>query len=255
MQTSSRSSPLPIVFLIVFLDLLGIGILIPIVPQLLANPESPFFLLPAGWTLAQGYILLGLLVTVFPFMQFLATPILGELSDKFGRRPVLLFSLAGTCLSYILFGVAIHLRHIPLLFISRALDGITGGNIAVAQAVISDTTAPDARARSFGLIGAAFGLGFILGPYLGGKLSDPSGFTFFTTFFGVFLIDRFRFTQGDIGDFFSYMGLWIVFAQALVVRPVSRAPYAPLTNLASLVVYCASRMMPPSSAPMMAASA
>ena len=82
-------SPLPIVFLIVFLDLLGIGILIPIVPQLLANPGSAFYLLPAGWSVEDGYLLLGLLVTMFPLMQFVATPILGELSDRFGRKPVL----------------------------------------------------------------------------------------------------------------------------------------------------------------------
>ncbi len=300
-------SPLPIVFLIVFLDLLGIGILIPIVPQLLANPESVFYLLPAGWSVEQGYLLLGLLVMVFPLMQFVATPILGELSDRFGRKPVLLFSLMGTCASYVLFALGIILRNLPLLFVSRALDGFTGGNIAVAQAAISDTTPPEHRAKNFGLIGAAFGLGFIMGPYLGGKLSDPevsrwfdaatpfwfaallslanilfvsfrfaetlahpqpsrrvdwrkaahninhawalaplrplyitnfllvSGFTFFTTFFGVFLINRFGFTQGDIGDFFAYMGLWIVFTQAVIVRRVAKRFSEPAVLRVSLV--------------------
>lgn len=294
MADRSPPSPLAVVILIVFLDLLGVGILIPVIPQLLGNPASPFYLLPDGWTVGQGYVLLGLLVTMFPLMQFFATPILGELSDKFGRKPILLISLAGTALSYALFAFAIVVRHLPLLFFARALDGVTGGNISVAQAAISDTTRPEDRAKSFGLIGAAFGMGFIMGPYIGGKFSDPtvvssfdaatpfwfaavlsvlnilfvavrfvethrtpqadkqinwrksahninrawslaplrplyattfllhSGFTFFTAFFGVFLISRFAYTQGDIGDFFAYLGVWIVFAQAVVVRRASR---------------------------------
>ena len=278
----------------VFIDLLGLGILIPVIPQLLANPESPFFLLPRGMTLGQGYILLGFLTALFPFMQFIATPILGELSDRFGRKPVLAISLLGTCLSYILFAMGIITRNLPLLFISRAFDGITGGNIAVAQAAIADITTPENRAKSFGLIGAAFGLGFILGPFIGGKLSDPhifhafnaatpfwfaavlsfvnvlsvifllpetikqkqqtlvlhlgksvknirkafnlsgmkplfttaflmtAGFTFYVTFFSVFLINKFGFSQGSIGNYFAYVGLWAVFAQAVVVRKLTK---------------------------------
>lgn len=292
-QPAARS-PLGIVFMIVFLDLLGVGILIPVIPQLLANPDSPFFLLPAGWSLDQGYMLLGALIAVFPLMQFVFTPILGELSDKFGRKPVLLFSLVGTCLSYVVFAVGIYLRSLPTLFLARALDGATGGNISVAQAAISDSTAPEHRAKSFGMIGAAFGLGFILGPYLGGKLSDPAvlpwfnaatpfwfaallslfnvafvqlrftetlkvldgdkridwrksarninhawalaplrslfvtnflfqfGFSSFTTFSSVFLIARFGFSQGELGDFFAYIGLWIAFSQAVITRQVSK---------------------------------
>lgn len=293
-MTADPRSPLPVVFFIVFLDMLGIGILIPVVPQLLGNPASPFYLLPAGWSLEHGYILLGALVTLFPLMQFFATPVLGQLSDRYGRKPLLLASLSGTGVSYVLFALGILWRNLPLLFFARAVDGITGGNISVAQASISDVTPPEHRAKNFGLIGAAFGLGFIMGPYLGGKLSDPSvvswfdaatpfwfaallslvnvlfvtvrftetnrhpktdrdinwrksaqniarawtlaplrplyltnflyqsGFTFFTAFFGVFLIDRFGFTQGNIGDFFAYLGVWIVIAQALVVRRVNR---------------------------------
>src|SRR3954469_15735537 len=85
----------------VFIDLLGFGILIPVIPQLLANPASPFFLLPHGLNISQGYIILGFLTAIFPFMQFFATPLLGELSDRFGRKPILAISLFGTCLSYI----------------------------------------------------------------------------------------------------------------------------------------------------------
>ena len=282
------------VFFTVFIDLLGMSILIPIIPQLLANPASSFYLLPHGWSVGQGYILLGFLTAIYPFMQFLATPLLGELSDRFGRKPVLAISLFGTFLSYIVFAIGIITHNIPLLFISRAFDGITGGNIAVAQAAIADITTPDNRAKNFGLIGAAFGLGFILGPFLGGKLSDPSivhwfdattpfwfaailslanvilvlfilpetlkkratelsihwaqsikniikafnlpgitpilgtvfmfqgGFTFFTTFFGVFLITRYGFHQGDIGSYFAFVGICIAISQAFLTRAISK---------------------------------
>ncbi len=278
----------------VFVDLLGFGILLPVIPQLLANPASPFYLLPHGVSLKMGYIILGFLTAIFPFMQFLATPILGELSDRFGRKPVLAFSLFGTSLSYVIFAMGVLTRNLPLLFIARAFDGLTGGNIAVAQAAIADVSTPENRAKNFGLIGAAFGVGFILGPYLGGKLSDPTfvswfnastpfwfaaglafvntlsvifllpetlkeksktlalhlgksfqnirkafslpniravfstvflfqgGFTFFTTFFSVFLITKFAFNQGDIGNYFAYVGLWIAFSQAVITRQVTK---------------------------------
>jgi DHA1 family tetracycline resistance protein-like MFS transporter len=290
----NKRNPLIIVFAIIFLDMLGVGVLIPVIPLLLGDPASSYYLLPPGWSIQQGYILLGLLTGIYPLMQFFATPILGQLSDKFGRKKILLFSLVGTLLGYLLFAYAILIRNIPLLFASRALDGLTGGNISVAQAVIADSTPPEKRARSFGMIGAAFGLGFIFGPYLGGKLSDPGilswftastpfwfaamltslnclavlfilpethlsrdrnrpmewkkaltnirsallmkkerhlflssflfqgGFTFFTTFFGVYLINKFNFTQGNIGDFFAVVGIWIVIGQAVVVRMVAK---------------------------------
>lgn len=172
---------LPAVLLTIFLDVLGVGILIPIIPQLLANPSSSYYLLPAGWTFKGGLILLGWLLAIYPFMQFLATPILGQLSDRFGRKPVLGFSIFGTAVGYILFAIGIITRNIPLLFFSRALDGITGGNLSVAQAVIADVTPPKDRAKRFALIGAAFGTGFVLGPYLGSKLATPG-----INFFGLF---------------------------------------------------------------------
>ncbi|HSX46488.1 MAG TPA: MFS transporter [Patescibacteria group bacterium] len=164
---------LPIVIFTIFLDVLGVGILIPIIPQLLANPHSAYYLLPAGWTYKGGLILLGWLLAIYPFMQFLSTPILGQLSDRFGRKPILGFSIFGTAVGYVLFAIGIITRNIPLLFFSRSLDGITGGNLSVAQAVIADVTPPKDRAKRFALIGAAFGFGFVLGPYLGAKLGSP----------------------------------------------------------------------------------
>ena len=167
-----KRNPLYVILFTVFLDMLGIGILIPVIPILLADPSSTSYILPAGMSIKTGYILLGLLIAIFPFMVFIAAPILGQMSDIFGRRKVLVISLAGTCLGYVIFAIAIMTKNIPLLFVSRALDGLTGGNISVAQAVIADVTPPEKRARTFGLIGAAFGLGFIIGPFLGGVLAD-----------------------------------------------------------------------------------
>jgi len=170
----SKNSPLAAILLTIFLDLLGIGILIPVIPQLLANPASPEFLLPEGMTIDQGYIMLGLLLASYPLAQFFAAPILGQLSDRFGRRPVLIISLIGTAIGYAFFAVGILLQSIPILFAARILDGITGGNLSVAQAAVADVTTPENRSKNFGFIGAAFGLGFVLGPFIGGKLADAS---------------------------------------------------------------------------------
>lgn len=160
---------LPSVLLTVFLDALGVGILIPIYTLLvLPGPQQ---VIPAGWTLNSGYIMVGWLVAIYSFCTFLAAPILGQLSDRYGRKRVLAISLAGTAIGYVLFAVGIITKNLPLMFASRALDGITGGNIAVARAVVGDISTAKTRTRNFGLIGAMFGLGFILGPYLGGKLA------------------------------------------------------------------------------------
>lgn len=112
-----------------------------------------------------------MLFASFSLAQFIATPYIGKLSDKYGRRPLLLFSLFGTAVSLALFASA---QSVFMLFIARILDGITGGNISVAQAVISDTVEEKSRAKAFGMLGASFGFGFLLGPALGGVLSQYS---------------------------------------------------------------------------------
>ena len=273
--------------------MLGIGILIPVIPQLLGEPSSPYYLLGGGEA-QYGLVLLGLLVACYPIATFFMSPILGALSDKYGRKPVLLISIIGTSLSYFIFAYAIITRNIPLLFFSRFVDGLTGGNISVAQAAIADSTSPENRTKVFGMIGTAFGLGFILGPFLGGVLASPSvlpffnastpfifsgflalfnaisiryfftesireksperkieflaslkniskakkfhdvrmlffvsflfnaGFSFFTSFFNVYLTNKFSFSPAQIGNFFAYMGIWMIFTQAVVVRQFAK---------------------------------
>ena len=162
-QDKSNSKILFTIFVTIFIDMLGVGVLIPVYP-LLVLPSSPFRVIPNGWSISEGFILLGWLSSTFPLAQFICAPILGQLADRFGRKKILAISTFGTG-----FGIT---HCLPLLFIGRMLDGCTGGNISVAQAVIADISTPKNRAKNFGLIGMAFGIGFILGPFIGGKLSD-----------------------------------------------------------------------------------
>ena len=109
-----KGSPLLALFLTIFIDMLGVGILIPVFP-LLIMPHSPDSVLPTGWTMQQGFILFGWLSATYPIAQFFAAPVLGQLADKFGRKKVLAFSIAGTAIGYILFAIAIATKNIPLL--------------------------------------------------------------------------------------------------------------------------------------------
>jgi DHA1 family tetracycline resistance protein-like MFS transporter len=148
--------PLIVIFVTIFIDLIGFGIAIPVLPDYAKNEfgASPFVI---GW-----------LVASYSIMQFVSTPFLGQLSDKYGRRPILLISLLGTSVAALITGLSTTLW---LLFFGRIFDGITGGNISTAQAYIADVTTRENRAKGMGLIGAAFGLGFVFGPAIGGILS------------------------------------------------------------------------------------
>lgn len=134
---------------------LGFGIIVPI-------------LYSYGKTFGVTGETLGILTASFSVAQFFATPVLGSLSDKWGRKPLLVISLAGTCISFILFAEA---RSMAMLFAARILDGLTGGNVSVAQAMVSDTAGPDNRAKRFGILSSAFGFGFVIGPAIGGLLN------------------------------------------------------------------------------------
>jgi MFS transporter, DHA1 family, tetracycline resistance protein len=144
------------VILVVFIDLLGFSLILPLLP---------YYARTFG---ANGFVT-GILVASYAAMQFIGAPLLGRLSDRFGRRPILLLSIFGTFIGFLLLGFATTLW---MLFASRIIDGLTGGNISIAQAYISDVTNPKDRAKGLGLIGAAFGLGFIIGPVAGGLLSQ-----------------------------------------------------------------------------------
>ncbi|MEY4174632.1 MAG: hypothetical protein RI900_1797, partial [Actinomycetota bacterium] len=124
-RDETHSKPILPIFLTVFIDLVGFSILIPVFP-LLISPGSPFRVTPADWSPKDGLIMLGFLQAVYPLCTFLAAPILGQLSDRFGRRPVLALSIAGTALGYAIFALGIHWASLPMLFLGRALDGLTG---------------------------------------------------------------------------------------------------------------------------------
>lgn len=291
---SKKKSPLFTLFFTIFLDMVGVGILIPVMPVLLTDPTSSHYILPFGTSVKTGYLLLGVLFTLFSLGQFLAAPIIGQFSDKWGRKKLLAFSVFGTALGHFLFAVGIFIGNVPLLFFSRFFAGVTGGNIVVAQAAIADITTPENRAKNFGLIGAAFGLGFIFGPFIGGKLTDTTlvswfsastpfifagllslinvaqvlyylsetnvhtvkdkkiewgkslsnivralamprmrplyltnfifqgGFSFYMTFAAVYLLYKFHFTQGELGNYFAFVGIWIVITQGFITRKVAK---------------------------------
>ncbi|MGQ9481917.1 MAG: MFS transporter [Chloroflexus sp.] len=169
-------SPLVFIFLTIFIDLLGIGIVLPLLPEYVKIVEQSTW----PWLAENRAFIVGALTASYALMQFLFAPVLGALGDRFGRRPVLLLSLVGAGLSYLVFALAGQLTFlgvetvIGLLFLARIAAGITGASISTAQAYIADVTPPNERARGLGMIGAAFGLGFMLGPALGGLLANVS---------------------------------------------------------------------------------
>ncbi|MCM2324236.1 MAG: MFS transporter [Oligoflexia bacterium] len=151
-----KISPLVSIFLVVLVDILGVTIIFPLLP---------FYAQRFG---ASAFVV-GQLISTFGLFQLISGPILGALSDRVGRRPVLLVSQLGTFCAYLLLASA---QSLPIIFLSRAIDGITAGNITVAQAYISDVTKPADRAKAFGLIGVAFSVGFLLGPGISGFLAS-----------------------------------------------------------------------------------
>ena len=152
------SRPLLVIFLTVFVNLVGFGIIIPLLP---------FY----AETFGASPLVIGLLFAAFSLAQLVAAPILGALSDRYGRRPVLIFSLIGTVVSFVMLAIA---HSLAMLFAARIIDGLSGGNITIARAYIADVTEPEERAKAFGFLGAAFGLGFIVGPGLAGLFAHIS---------------------------------------------------------------------------------
>jgi DHA1 family tetracycline resistance protein-like MFS transporter len=187
MKPDTRSRLTLICILVtILLDMVGLGIIVPVLPELIEQVS--------GGNVTQAAVTGGYLVFIYALMQFIFSPVLGNLSDRFGRRPVLLLSLLGLTADYLLMGFA---PVIAFLYLGRILSGIAGAAVATATAYIADITPPEKRSQRFGLIGAAFGLGFIIGPVIGGELGEygprvpfyaAAGLAFANFLFGVFVL-------------------------------------------------------------------
>lgn len=182
----TRTPALGFIFITLLLDVIGLGIIIPVMPALIQELK--------GVTISEAAKYGGWLMFSFAIMQFLFAPVLGGLSDRYGRRPVLLASLFGFGIDYILLAIA---PTIGWLFAGRIIAGITGASITTANAYIADISTPEKRAQNFGLVGAAFGLGFIIGPVIGGVLGQfgsrvpfyaAAGMTLLNWLYGYFVL-------------------------------------------------------------------
>lgn len=182
----TRTPALGFIFITVLIDIIGLGLVIPIFPDLLSELGNMSY----GEASRTGTRL----VTVYAIMQFVCAPILGGLSDKYGRRTVILISLIGLAVDYVFLALA---PTIALLFIGRVIAGICGASFTTASAYIADVSTPEKRAKNFGMLGAAFALGFIIGPALGGLLGSyglrfpffvAAGLTFVNFLYGVFIL-------------------------------------------------------------------
>jgi DHA1 family tetracycline resistance protein-like MFS transporter len=267
-------SPITIVFVTVFIDLLGFGIIIPLMP---------FY----AETFGATALTVGLLMTSFSLMQFLFAPFWGRLSDRIGRRPVILIGLLGSALSYLLFGLATSLT---LLFAARLAAGIAGANIPTAQAYMADITTPENRARGMGLVGAAFGLGFFFASalsfanfiaawfllpesrpqpredlarrsrldllrYAGTRPGLPAllliyfivvtSFASFETTFALYSERRFSFSASTIGYVFAFVGTVLSIVQGFLVgRVVPRLGERRIVPLAIVIVAAGLAIVP-----------
>lgn len=181
----SRTASVSFILITILINVMGLGLIIPVLPKLIEQ-------LAGG--VQAGAFYNGIFIAIYAAMQFIFAPILGVLSDRYGRRPVLLLSLAGTVLDYLVAALA---QSLLLLLITRIVAGIMGASFSTANAYIADVSKPEERARNFGLIGAVFGLGFILGPALGGLLGNTdlrlpfyfaAGVAFLNLLYGYFVL-------------------------------------------------------------------
>ena len=304
---------LTILFFTLVLDMIGIGMIIPIVPIIFTDPTSSSFLLE-GIAQKYWYFLAGLTIAIFGLVQFFAAPILGELSDMYGRKKLLFLGVSVLAVSQFVFGVGIILKSLSLILISRIIGGVASANFSIAQASIADISKPENRAKNFGLIGAAFGIGFVVGPVLGGyvahffnqaaapfwlagifgiinmisvffflpetnlhnRLSAKkitffkaftniktaftdnisahiykanffyfAGFAFFTSFSGLYLVNKYNASEAQLGNYFAAVGIWIVITQLVILRYVSaRRTSMQVLRISMIIVAVTSALTP-----------
>ncbi len=160
-MSSKKSAAIGFIFITMLIDIIGIGIIIPVIPKLLQELNHS--------DISDAARLGGWLAFAYAFTQFICAPLMGSLSDKFGRRPILLISLMAFAVDYLVLALA---PNVPWLFVGRIIAGITGASISTAMAYISDVSTLENKAKNFGLVGAAFGIGFIIGPVIGGLLGQ-----------------------------------------------------------------------------------
>jgi DHA1 family tetracycline resistance protein-like MFS transporter len=304
----NKNRILAVIFITILIEVIGFSMIIPILPFMFTDASSAIYVLAEGTSQRTGYILLGVLFSLYTFAQFFSNPVFGQYSDKYGRRPLLMGSILGTSLSNFGFAYAVSIVSLPLMFVMRFVDGITGGSIAIAQSVVADISDKKSRAKNFGIAAAAVGLGFMIGPVIGAVLSDTDivpwfgpafafvvsgifslinvfllrrflletspkdhtlkinivssvkniakiftslerrtlygtafiysfGFTLFTSFFGVILLQQFNYTQTHIGFFFLYIGvLGILFYTQLIPYLDKRFHQYPIIIIGSLLL-------------------
>ncbi len=173
----SNGKALFTLILIVFVDLVGLSIVIPILGPMLVGSNA---ILLTNLSNSARTIILGLLIASYPILQFFGSPILGALSDKYGRKSILLISEVGALLGYVVFAIGIMLGNIWIIFASRMFSGFMSGNLSIANSAIADISDKKSRMKNFGLIGMAFGFGFIIGPFLGGELANSNLVSWFS---------------------------------------------------------------------------
>ncbi|TAE51456.1 MAG: MFS transporter [Bacteroidetes bacterium] len=174
---NTGQKPLLTIFFTTFIDLLGVGLIVPIITPLFLQADG---VLPPEYDYPTRTFLLGLLIATFPLCQFFSGPFLGSLSDKYGRKPILFASLFVTVAAYLCIALGINTHQLLLVYLGRGLTGAASGNLSVIYSSIADLSSKEDKIKNFGLIGMAFGLGFVIGPALGGILSNPEFGPYFT---------------------------------------------------------------------------
>ncbi len=310
-EQKSNRRDLAIIAFTAFLNFTGLTLAIPIFTPLCLDQTGGIIAL--GTSIPVRTTILGFLLGIYPLCQFFTSPLLGAMSDRWGRKKILLFAIAGSLIGYLIMAVGILTESLFLAFLSRIVTGCFSGSLAVTQSAIADLSDEKSRAKNFGLLGAAFGTSLFIGPALGGFLSDPTinarfnfatpfwlasfltavnflqvawqfsetlppekrrhvaahplvgpiniinafktttyrrmflvvfalafGFNFFTQFFQVYLIDQFAATRSQLGIVLSYLGIWSILTQAVLVRPISKK-FSPVKILpVSLLLLAAS---------------